>query len=147
MEHGSALQPPWRPAMPSLQQPLEGRRRLPNASGLCPGTAGLPDRMAGPADPEGHSSSTPGFPGAQTQGHSLRTWARQGVTTGRAPGKGERESGQWVSLVTRQRASRGTDWLSIGRGTSKLNTPGERRWGEGPGGGSVRERPVPKPGL
>lgn len=92
-------------------------------------------------------SSTPGFPGAQTQGHSLRTWARQGVTTGRAPGKGEPESGQWVSLVTRQRASRGTDWLSIGRGTSKLNTPGERRWGEGPGGGSVRERPVPKPGL
>lgn len=58
--HGGVLQLSWRSAVPSLQQPLEGRRQLPNVSGLYPGTAGLPERMAGPVGPEGLSSSTPG---------------------------------------------------------------------------------------
>lgn len=58
---GGVLQPPWRSAMPSLQQPLEGRRQLPNVCGLYPGTADLPDRMAGPVGPEGFSSSMSGF--------------------------------------------------------------------------------------
>jgi hypothetical protein len=54
------MEPPWRSAGPSLQQPLEGRKQLPNVSGLYPGTAGLPDRMAGTVGPEGLSSRTSG---------------------------------------------------------------------------------------
>lgn len=117
--------------MPSLQQLLEGRRKLPKVSGLCPGTAGLPDRMAGPAGLEGHSSSTSGFPAAQTQGHSLGAQARQGVTTRSTPGKGELKSGQWVSLVSRLRgfaeSHLGNGLAFYWQGTPKPKTAGERR--------------------
>lgn len=58
------MEPPWRSAGPSLQQPLEGRKQLPKC--LYPGTAGLPDRMAGTVGPEGLS---PRMSGSQHRRH------------------------------------------------------------------------------
>lgn len=85
--------------MPSLQQPLEGRRQLPNVSGLYPGTADLPDRMAGPVGPEGLSlvRQVPSFVDTRTQ---TCAQAGQDVMTGRDLGKGELESEQWGFLLS-----------------------------------------------
>lgn len=86
---GRVLQPPWRSATPSLQQPLEGRKQLPCVTGLYPGTADLPDRMA----PRAFLlvRQVPSFIDKRTQ---LCAQAGQGMMTGRGLEKGELESEQ-----------------------------------------------------
>lgn len=112
------MEPPWRSAGPSLQQPLEGRKQLPNVSGLYPGTAGLPDRMAGTVGPEGLSSRTQ-VPSLVDTRMQPCAQAGQGVMAGRESGKGEWESEQSGLLLSGLRCQLGNGLAFYWQGHTK----------------------------